>query len=143
VGGDQAGASGLLKALPFQDKIGAPILFGMPDPVLQALHNIDRRAAGSLSMDSPVVSGEDRDRYLVSSLIEEAITSSQLEGASTTREVAKDMLRSGRKPRDRNERMILNNFRAMELIRELRDTPFTPERILDLHRVVTADTWTT
>jgi Fic family protein len=131
---------GLLKALPFHDKLGAPILFGMPDPVLQALHTIDRRAAGSLSMESPVVSGEDRDRYLVSSLIEEAITSSQLEGASTTREVAKAMLRSGRKPRDRSECMILNNFRAMERIRELRNAPFTPARILELHRVLTADT---
>jgi Fic family protein len=130
---------GLLKPLPLQDKKGTPILFGMPDPVLQALHNIDRRAAGSLNMDSPIVSGEDRDRYLVSSLIEEAITSSQLEGAATTREVAKLMLRSGRKPRDRGEQMILNNYHAMEQIRELRNEPFTPERILELHRIVTED----
>jgi Fic family protein len=133
---------GLLKALPFRDKHGIPILFGMPDPVLQALHNIDRRAAGSVTMESPIVSGEDRDRYLVSSLIEEAITSSQLEGAATTREVAKAMLRSGRKPHDRSERMILNNFRAMELTRELRNQPFTPARILELHRIVTDDTLT-
>ncbi|MBI5041775.1 MAG: Fic family protein [Gammaproteobacteria bacterium] len=131
---------GQLKALPFRDKLGATIQFGMPDPVLQALHNIDRRAAGSLNMESPIVSSEDRDRYLVSSLIEEAITSSQLEGAATTREEAKAMLRSGRKPRDRSERMILNNFRAMEHIRDLRVEPFTPQRILELHRIVTADT---
>lgn len=131
---------GLLKALPLRDKRGAPILFGMPDPVLQALHNIDRRAAGSLGMDSPIVSGEDRDRYLVSSLIEEAITSSQLEGAATTREEAKAMLRSGRPPRDRSERMIFNNFQAMERIRALRTEPFTPARILELHRILAEDT---
>jgi len=136
----KVGRQGLLKPLPFRDKQGAHILFGMPDPVLQALHNIDRRAAGSLAMAAPIVSGEDRDRYLVSSLIEEAITSSQLEGAATTRDDAKAMLRSGRKPRDRSERMILNNFHAMELIRELRDEPFTPQRILELHRIVSADT---
>lgn len=130
---------GLLKSLPFHDKQGAPILFGTPDPVLQSLHNIDRRAAGSLDMESPIVSSGDRDRYLISSLIEEAITSSQLEGAATTREVAKAMLRSGRKPRDRSERMILNNYRAMEQIRELRNEPFTPARILELHRIVTED----
>src|SRR5690606_3155680 len=62
------------------------------------------------------------------------------EGAATTREEAKAMLRSGRKPRDRSERMILNNFHAMELIRELRTEAFTPERILELHRIVTEDT---
>jgi Fic family protein len=104
------------------------------------LHHIDQRAAGHLGMELPIVSSEDRDRYLVSSLIEEAITSSQLEGAATTRDVAKAMLRSGRKPRDRSERMILNNYHALELVRALREEPFTPERILELHRTVTEDT---
>ncbi len=131
---------GLLKTLPFQDTQRAPMSFGMPDPVQRSLHKIDSQAAGSVVMESPVASQQDRDRYLVSSLIEEAITSSQLEGAATTREDAKAMLRSGRQPGDHSERMILNNFRAMELIRELREQPFTPERILELHRVVTEDT---
>ena len=131
---------GLQRSLPFRDKHGVPIRFGLPDSVLKALHTIDRRAAGSLTMDVPIVSGEDRNRYLVSSLIEEAITSSQLEGAATTREEAKAMLRSGRQPRDRSERMILNNFQAMEWIRDHRDESFTPKRVLELHRIVTADT---
>ena len=131
---------GLLKPLPFQDKHQQPIVFGMPDPVLRLLHAIDQHAAGNVGMESPIVSGEDRDRYLVSSLIEEAITSSQLEGAATTREEAKAMLRSGRQPRDKSERMILNNYYAMEAIREIRDLDLTPERVLDLHRIVTEGT---
>ncbi len=131
---------GLLKPLPLQDKHGQPIRFGTPDPVLQALLAVDRQAAGTVAMDTPMVSTEDRDRYLVSSLIEEAITSSQLEGASTTREVAKAMLRSGRKARDRSERMILNNFHVMRQIRELRDEALTPELVLALHRIVTEET---
>ncbi len=131
---------GLLKPLPFQDKHNRPILFGMPDPVLRALHEIDRRAGGAVAIGSRVVSGEDRDRYLVSSLIEEAITSSQLEGAATTREEAKVMLRSGRKPRDRSERMILNNFRVMEHVRELRDEPMSPDVVLAMHRIVSEGT---
>jgi Fic family protein len=132
--------NGLLKPLPLLDTHGRPMQFGMPDPVLHALHAIDRQAAGQIAMPAQIVSGEDRDRYLVSSLIEEAITSSQLEGAATTREVAKAMLRSGRRPRDRDERMILNNYAAMETIRDLRGEPFTPERVLELHRIVTRDT---
>lgn len=127
---------GLLRVLPFQDKHKRPVLFGMPDPVLRALHEIDRRVGGAVTLDKPIVSIEDRDRYLVSSLIEEAITSSQLEGAATTREEAKAMLRSGRKPRDRSEKMIVNNFRVMEHIRELRDEPLTPKVVLAMHRIV-------
>ena len=131
---------GLLKPLPFQDKIGRDFQFGMPDPVLETLHDIDRQAAGHVRMALPVVSGADRDRYLVSSLIEEAVTSSQIEGASTTREVAKAMLRSGRQPADRSEQMIFNNFQAMQAIRELRGQAFTTELVLELHRTLTRDT---
>ncbi|MHB1831573.1 MAG: Fic family protein [Acidiferrobacteraceae bacterium] len=131
---------GLLKPLPFQDKRKRPILFGMPDPVLRALHEVDRRAGGTVAMDQPIVSSEDRDRYLVRSLIEEAITSSQLEGAATTREEAKMMLRSGRKPRDRSELMILNNFRVLEHIRELRHEPLSLEVVLAMHHIVSEGT---
>jgi Fic family protein len=130
----------LLKGLPLVDKHGRPIQFAVPDPVHRALHRIDIQAAGSVAMPAPLVSADERDRYLVSSLIEEAITSSQLEGASTTQAVAKDMLRSGRAPRDRSEQMILNNFHAMQAVRELKDDPLTPERILEIHRIVVEDT---
>lgn len=132
--------NGMLKGLPLIDKYDHPIKFATPDPVMRALHDIDRQAAGEIAMPDSVVSGEDRNRYIVSSLIEEAITSSQLEGASTTREEAKNMLRSGRRPRDRSERMILNNYHVMEQIRDLKEEPFTPERILELHRIVTEGT---
>lgn len=130
----------LLKPVPLLDKGGRPFQFAMPDPVQRAIHDIDRRAAGSVAMPKPLVSEEERDRYLVSSLIEEAITSSQLEGASTTQDVAKEMLRSGRKPRDRSEQMILNNYRVMQMVREFKNEALTPERILEIHRIVTEDT---
>lgn len=130
----------LRKPLPFVDKHGRAMHFSLPDPVQRAVHNIDRQAAGNVSMPKPIVSEDERDRYLVSSLIEEAITSSQLEGASTTQEVAKDMLRSGRKPRDRSERMILNNFRVMQMIRDFKDEALTPDLLLEMHRIVTEGT---
>jgi Fic family protein len=77
---------------------------------------------------------------VINSLIEEAITSSQLEGASTAHDVAKDMLRAGRQPRTRDERMILNNYRAMQQVGEIRHEHLTPALIRDLHRTVTAGT---
>ena len=47
---------------------------------------------------------------------------------------------SGRKPRDLSERMIFNNLLAMQQARTLRDSPLSPERVLDLHRVVSEHT---
>ncbi len=68
------------------------------------------------------------------------MTSSQLEGASTTRVVAKEMLRTGRQPRDRSEAMIFNNYHAMHKIRQWYDEPLSPERILEIHRIICGDT---
>ena len=47
-------------------------------------------------MPDQITNPDTRDRYYISSLIDEAITSSQLEGAATTRLIAKQMIRTGR-----------------------------------------------
>lgn len=73
-------------------------------------------------------------RYLMSALMEEAIRSSQIEGAATTRRVAKEMLRKNITPRDRSQRMILNNYRTMALLQEQRDAEMTEELLLQIHR---------
>ena len=130
----------LLHTLPFLDKQGKPFVFATPAPVAIDLHHIDRDAAGQIRSAAAAPLKEDSQRFLIGSMIEEAITSSQLEGASTTRKVAAAMLRSGRKPRDPSERMIFNNYRAMERLRSLRDAPLTPDGILELHRMLTEDT---
>jgi Fic family protein len=78
-----------------------------------------------------------RERYLVSSLMEEAIASSQLEGASTTRRVAKEMLRTQRAPRNLNERMILNNYRTISRIKELVKETMSIEFLCEIQRQVT------
>ena len=126
--------------LPLTDKYGRPFIFVTPEPVLRMLHELDRDACGDIRMGSQVMTPETRDTYLVRSLIEEAITSSQLEGAATTRKVAKEMLMKGRKPRTHGEHMIANNYRAMQFIREIRNDDLTPELILELHRIVTENT---
>lgn len=130
----------LLRVLPLRDAEGDPFLVAMPDPALEMLHRIDQQASGEIALSEAVTNPATRNRYVVSSLIEEAITSSQLEGASTTRLVAKEMLRTGRSARTRDERMILNNYRAMQSIRGWRDEPLSPERVLELHRIVTEGT---
>lgn len=126
--------------LPLLDKAGKPFTLTTPEPVLIHLHHIDRDAGGEIRAAAELNTPELRDRYLLHSLVEEAITSSQLEGAATTRKVAESMLREGRKPRDRSERMIFNNYTAMETIRRMKADPMTPDRILELHRILTEGT---
>ena len=130
----------VMQALPLFDKRGEPFKFATPSPVLIDLHHIDRDAAGEIQNPAGAPIQEDPNRYLLSSLIEEAITSSQLEGAATTRKVAAAMLREGRRPRDHGETMIFNNYKAMEHLRAIKGETLTPELILDLHHVLTEGT---
>lgn len=127
---------GASRNLPLHDKAGKNFAFTIPDLVTELLHQIDRDGGTLIQIPEPVTNPAERDRYLIRSLMEEAITSSQLEGAVTTREVAKKMLADGRAPRDRSERMILNNFMTMRRIIEVKDEPLTPELVLDIHRRV-------
>ena len=129
----------LQKRIYLRDKAGAQFVYGMPDPIQRSLHEITQQASGSLESEERITNPATRDRYLISSLIDEAITSSQLEGAATTTQVAKEMLRSGRKPRDRSEQMILNNFLAMRFIQRYAGKPLDRDLVLAVHRIVTTD----
>lgn len=129
-----------LSALPFEDMSGGPFHYSVPPLVLKRLHLVDRDASGRIEVPELVANPHTRDRFLVRSLIEEAITSSQLEGAATTRRDAKEMLRAGRRPRDRSEQMILNNYHAMQFIREHYGSPLTEALILELHSIITGQT---
>ncbi len=134
------GRSHMFKEVPLQDKQGRPFRFLLADPIPEQLHLIDLGAGGQIGIPEQITNPETRDQYYVSSLIEEAITSSQLEGATTTRDVARVMLREHRAPRDRSEQMILNNFRTMQRIGKLQDQSLTRELVLELHRLVTNNT---
>jgi Fic family protein len=122
--------------LPLSGADGVPFRY-TSDPLTFYLHQVDMGAAGSIQQNEPVTNPETKDFYLVRSLVEESITSSQLEGASTTREVAKQMIMEKRRPRDRSERMIMNNYQTMERILELRDQDMTRELLLEIHSLVT------
>lgn len=127
----------LRKPLPLLDKNQVPFAIATPDPMQRQLSELDRDLSGRVSIPEQLTNPGTRDRFVVSALIEEAITSSQLEGASTTRHVAADMLRSGRKPRDDGERMIFNNFAAIRYVGEIAKLPLTRDLVLELHRRVT------
>jgi Fic family protein len=131
---------GTLKPIPLHDKKGNSFRFCVPEIVAQQLHQIDTGCGAMIGIPEPITNPQIKDKYLVRSLMEEAITSSQLEGAATTREAAKEMIRTGRPPRDTDEQMILNNFVTMQQITKLKTQPLTPEMVFEIHKLVTDKT---
>ena len=141
----KAARRGLWRRLPFADSRGRPFVFCPLDALMEFQHRMDQQGGGALTggafTGGPPGAERERERYLLRSLTDEAIHSSQLEGAATTAEVAREMLRRGRKPRTDGEKMIANNYAAMRFIR--RDAGarrLTPALLLELHDIVTRDT---
>jgi Fic family protein len=106
--------------------------------IVRGLHTIDRYLSGTIQIHNKAIRME--QSYIINSLMEEAISSSILEGAATTRKAAKEMLREGRKPKTHSEQMVVNNYEALRFILKKKDTPLTRDLILDVQRIVTAST---
>lgn len=119
---------------------GTPLSVTRHARVDAGIARLDRQLAGQVGLPEGVANETTRDQYVASSLMEEAIHSSLFEGAVSTREAAKDMLRNDDQPATRDERMILNNYRAMLRIRELSRGPMSLDIVLELHRILTDGT---
>lgn len=105
------------------------------------LHNLDMQLGGNIASHTLGDDRNKRERYLRQSLVEEAIASSQLEGAATTRPVAKKMLTENKKPKTEGEWMIYNNYQTIRKIeQETSNYPLSREVLLDLHTLMTTNT---
>ena len=129
------------KATAVPSVAGGHFTYSVTENVMRALHSIDRWAGGwDAGTAAQMPHDAERERYILSCLLEESIASSQIEGASTTRERAREMLLNAETPRDHSERMILNNYQTMKRIRSLVGEPITPQSLLDLQESMTVDT---
>lgn len=81
-----------------------------------------------------------KNEFLLDSAIEEAITSAIYEGAHSTRAQAEQLIASGQRPKNKDEWMLINNFRAMRWVKENQSTALTKNVILHLHKIVTENT---
>ena len=102
-------------------------------------HEFDIKFGSFWEVEGDTQSSE-KKYYLSSSLMEEAIYSSKMEGASTTRIVAKDMLRKKKSPQNKSQQMIVNNYNTIQYIVEHKDEPLTEELLLTIHRLMTEKT---
>lgn len=113
--------------------------FTITERMLALLHQFDLNFGGSLSSEG-LISPNDKKYILNSSIMEEAIASSQMEGANTTRKVAKEMLRKQTAPKDKGEKMIVNNFNTIKFISEISKEELTVDLILRIHKMISNST---
>ena len=122
------------------DKDGKLFSWAKLDYFEEFEHKLDLNTGGGLFIDQA------KEKQIGPSLIsrgviEEAIASSQLEGASTSRMAAKKMLKEGRKPTNHSEQMILNNYNSLRAVEEdYQDEEMSLELLLEMHALITKDT---
>lgn len=128
------------KTIGLFDKNKNEFHYCIHDSLEPKLHKIVQLGAGKVAAVAGTQASDNiQQNYLVSSLLmEEAITSAQLEGAATTRADAKKMLEEDRDPTTPDERMILNNYLLLRLADRRKGEPLTRDLMLEFHRVATS-----
>mgnify|MGYP003600619411 CR=1 FL=1 len=109
------------------------------DYIQRALHQFDMHIGGNLGSNIGIAE-TDKNKFVISSIMEEAISSSQMEGANTTRKKAKEMIQQEKKPKNKSEHMIMNNFITMKHIVQNKNNDIDSEQILFIHKLITKNT---
>ena len=123
--------------LPTQAYAGESCKFMLTPNIQKAISLTDRNTTkAAFEWMSGQVGEREQMQYLFSDLVEdEAISSSQLEGAATTTKVAKTMLSTERSPRTPDEKMIIGNYLLMRCAWDCRKKKLTPDLIAEFHQV--------
>jgi Fic family protein len=107
--------------------------------IQKSLHHFDMHFGGNLGSNIGIAE-TDKTKFIISSLMEEAISSSQMEGANTTRKKAKEMIQKELKPKTKSEQMIMNNYVSMQHIIQHKNDDLTPESLQYIHQLISSKT---
>jgi len=130
------------RTLPLRDPNGNHFSYWLPPHALSTLHDVDRWGGSTLALDHDTLPDVRavREQVIISSLMEEAIATSQIEGAATTRRVAKEMLRTKRKARDRSEQMIVNSYETILFLQKQKTQDLSLDLLFEIQARMTRDT---
>ena len=81
------------RTLPLLGRGGQAFWYSNTPPVLEALDRLDQAQRSHVLGDETLMTNAARKRWLQQGLMEESIQSSRLEGANTSRQLAREMLR--------------------------------------------------
>ena len=110
----------------------------IPPFVQKLLHDLDSNSIEKL----PWFSFSQFEKRSLSEewIVEEAISSSQIEWAATSSQIARILIAKNKDPKNRDETMIMNNYKTMVYIRDdMKDLPLSEQLLLDLQKMITTN----
>jgi Fic family protein len=123
------------KDLPLFDSTGKPFWFVLTDDIISQANEIVKLAQQEIVFSSP-----EFEKLHYEAVIDEAVYSSIIEGAFTTKQDAKEFIENIREPKNKSEQMVKNNYDALTYVLENIDSPITQKTIFEIFRLVTKNT---
>ena len=115
--------------------------YSITEKMHELLHEFDMNFGGTFETHD-LIPERSKKFYLFNSIMEEAIASSQMEGSSTTRKIAKEMLRKNAKPKDKDQRMIANNYETICYLLDKKDEKLSLPLLQQIHALISSKTLT-
>ena len=123
------------KKLPLFAENGEAFWWVLTDSIIVQSEDVLSLARRELIFDRPEYEEAYRE-----ALLDEAVYSSIIEGAFTTKKDAREFIEKGREPKNKSEQMVKNNYEALTYVLEHIDSPITEQTIFDIYALVTKDT---
>lgn len=123
------------ESLPLSAMDGSAFWWVLTDHILEESEKVLALARRELIFDRP-----EYQAAFEEAVLDEAVYSSVIEGAFTTRKEAQAFIREGRAPKNKSEQMVKNNYEALTYVLENIDAPITKETIFQIYSLVTKDT---
>ena len=112
--------------------------FAIVNTLYQKLNFIDTHASSFIKATK--LSDAQKNKFIITGLTEEAIATSQIEGANTSRKIAKEMLASQRQPKTKDEQMIINSYKMMQKLTDWKSLNLNEDMLLEIQTIVTEKT---
>ena len=123
------------ESLPLLSIDGKPFWWVLTESISSQADEVISLARREIVFDRPEYEEAFREAVL-----DEAVYSSVIEGAFTTKKEAREFIHEGRSPKNKSEQMVKNNYEALTYVLEHIDESITEQTIFDIYALVTKDT---
>ena len=120
------------RELPLKDQNGNPFWFVLTGSIEKQCDEIAELARRDIAFTGP-----EFDALFQNAVVDEAVYSSVIEGAFTSRERAADFIRQNKQPRNKTEQMVKNNYDALTFVLEHLNYAIDEDTILQIAKIVT------
>lgn len=124
--------------LPLLDKEKRNLYYNLTEETIQNINQIEELAKKANIED--IIPDDIKSSSLVETLIDEAFSSSVIEGAHSTRKRAMEMILNQEAPVNKSEKMILNNYTTLKYTMDNIDRDIDHDYIIDIWKMLTINT---